>query len=269
MSEPLPEEFAAALAATAERRGSLGQPSFFLSSASSTNDIAMALAERGAPEGAVAIALTQTAGRGRQGREWFSPAGAGLYVSVLIRDAAIAPMLTLAGGVAVAQGIREATGLSVAIKWPNDIVVRDEMAPGKRRKIAGILAEAASAGGRVQHVVVGFGVNVRPAAYPAGLEKRVTSLERELGRPVDAGLVLSEILVALNQQVAALKAGEQAGVLERWKALAPSATGAAVEWNTSGNSLRGTTHGVDQDGALLIRVAGRLERVISGEVQWL
>jgi BirA family transcriptional regulator, biotin operon repressor / biotin---[acetyl-CoA-carboxylase] ligase len=269
MPEPLPEELAAALASSADRRGAFGEAAVFLSSAASTNDIAITFAEHGAPEGAVVIALTQTAGRGRQGREWFSPPGAGLYVSVVIRDAAIAPMLTLAGGVAVAEGIRAATGLPVAIKWPNDIVVRDEMAPGKRRKLAGILAEGSTAADGLQHVVLGFGVNVRPADYPAAIAGRVTSLERELGRPVDAGLVLAEVLAALNQQVAALKAGDRRRVLDRWRALAPSAVGAAVAWNGSGQNVRGTTQGVDEHGALLIRVAGRVERVISGEVQWL
>jgi BirA family transcriptional regulator, biotin operon repressor / biotin---[acetyl-CoA-carboxylase] ligase len=269
MPEPLPEELAAALASSADRRGAFGAPAVCLPSTGSTNDVAMTLAEHGAPQGAVVIALAQTAGRGRQRREWFSPPGAGLYVSVVIRDAAIAPMLTLAGGVAVAEGIRAATALPVAIKWPNDIVVRDEMAPGKRRKLAGILAEGSSAAGGLQHVVLGFGINVRPADYPAGLAARVTSLERELGRPVDAGLVLSEILVALNEQVGALKAGDARSVLDRWRALAPSAVGAAVAWNSAGQSVRGTTSGVDEHGALLIRVAGRVERVISGEVQWL
>src|SRR5829696_5507314 len=125
MREAPPEELAAALASSADRRGAFGQPLIFLSSAGSTNDIVQTLAEDGAPHGAVAVAFAQTAGRGRQGRTWFSPPGAGLYMSVLVRNGAIAPLLTLAGGVAVAEGIRRATGLPPAIKWPNDIVVAD------------------------------------------------------------------------------------------------------------------------------------------------
>ena len=209
MSEPLPEDFAAALASSADRRGAFGQSVVFQSSTRSTNDIAQALAEGGAPQGAVAIAFAQTAGRGRQGREWFSPPGAGIYMSVVVRSPAVAPMLTLAGGVAVADGIRRATGLPVLIKWPNDVVVEDAHAPGRRRKLAGILAEGTTSQNGLQHVVLGIGINVRPADYPPELAARVTSLEHELGRAVDAGLVLSEILVALNEQMSALEAGVQ------------------------------------------------------------
>jgi BirA family biotin operon repressor/biotin-[acetyl-CoA-carboxylase] ligase len=268
MSEPLPDEFAAALAASADRRGVFGQRVVFESSTRSTNDVAQALAEAGAPQGTVAVAFAQTAGRGRQGREWFSPPGAGIYMSVVLRSPAVAPMLTLAGGVAVAEGIRRATALPVLIKWPNDVVVEDERAPGRRRKLAGILAEGSTGQGGLQHVVLGIGINVRPADYPAALAARVTSLEHELGRAVDAGLVLSEILVALNEQTSALENGSGEQVLSRWRALAPSATGTAVSWNDHGVTLRGVTTGVDQQGALLIRMGDDVRRIISGEVMW-
>jgi BirA family transcriptional regulator, biotin operon repressor / biotin---[acetyl-CoA-carboxylase] ligase len=268
MSEPLPEDFAAALASSADRRGAFGQSVVFQSSTRSTNDIAQALAEGGAPQGAVAIAFAQTAGRGRQGREWFSPPGAGIYMSVVVRSPAVAPMLTLAGGVAVADGIRRATGLPALIKWPNDVVVEDAHAPGRRRKLAGILAEGTTSQNGLQHVVLGIGINVRPADYPPELAARVTSLEHELGRAVDAGLVLSEILVALNEQMSALEAGGSQQVLSRWRSLAPSATGRSVSWNDHGVTVRGVTAGVDQQGALLIRTGPDIQRVISGEVTW-
>jgi BirA family biotin operon repressor/biotin-[acetyl-CoA-carboxylase] ligase len=268
MSEPLPDDLAAALASSAERRGPFGQSVVFLSSIGSTNDVAQTLAERGAPGGAVVVALAQTAGRGRQGREWFSPPGAGLYLSVVIRSASIVPMLTLAGGVAVADGIRAATGLPVLIKWPNDIVVRDDRAPGRRRKLAGILAEASTGEAGVQHVVLGIGINVRRVDYPQHLAARVTSLEHELGRPVDAGLVLSEILAGLNDQMRALEAGGTAEILTRWRSLAPGASGASVSWKDRGGTVRGVTAGIDGDGALLIRTGNDVRRVISGEVVW-
>ena len=267
MSEPLPEDLAAALASSAQRRGAFGQSVVFQSSTPSTNDIAQALAEGGAPQGAVAVAFAQTAGRGRHGREWFSPPGAGIYMSVVVRSPAVAPLLTLAGGVAVAEGIRRATGLPVLIKWPNDVVVEDQRAPGRRRKLAGILAEGSTSQNGLQYVVLGIGINVRPADYPPELAARVTSLEHELGRAVDAGLVLSEILVALNEQVSALEAGLSQQLLSRWRALAPSAKGRSVSWNDHGVTVRGVTAGIDQQGALLIRTGPDIQRVISGEVQ--
>jgi BirA family biotin operon repressor/biotin-[acetyl-CoA-carboxylase] ligase len=268
MPEPLPDEFRVALANSASRRGRFGAPVFFASETASTSDIAIRLAEQGAPEGAMALALAQTAGRGRHGREWFSPPGAGIYVSIVCRTPAILPTLTLAGGVAVADGITRATGLPVAIKWPNDVVVHDSAAPGKRRKLAGILAEGAAGPTGVQYVVLGCGINVRPADYPPALVARVTSIEHELGRPAEPALVLAEVLAALNEQVDALVAGKRHDVLARWRALSGSATGTRVEWTADGTTFRGTTAGIDDDGALLVRTSNGIERIIAGEVVW-
>lgn len=268
MPEPLPEEFRFALAESASRRGAFGSPVVFASETRSTNDVAMHLAEHGAPEGTMALALAQTAGRGRHGREWFSPAGAGIYASIVCRTPAILSTLTLAGGVAVADGITRATGLPVAIKWPNDIVVPDESAPGKRRKIAGILAEGAAGTAGVQYVVLGCGINVRATEYPATIAARVTSIEHELGRPVDMAAVLAEILAALNEQAQALCGGGKSAVLDRWRALSPSASGVRVEWPADGATRHGISAGIDDDGALLVRTGEGLERIIAGEVVW-
>jgi BirA family biotin operon repressor/biotin-[acetyl-CoA-carboxylase] ligase len=269
MPDPLPDDICAALRNSSERRGPFGEPAVFFSETSSTNDVAAAMAEQGVPEGAMAVALAQTAGRGRLGRTWFSPAGAGLYVSVVCRNASVAPLLTLAGGVAVADGIRTATGLPVDIKWPNDVVIADSAAPGRRRKLAGILAEGSSGADGLQYVVLGFGINLRPAAYPPSIASRATSIESELGRPVEAGPILAETLSVLNEQVTALAADRREHVLARWRALAPSSEGAAIEWTTNGVVYRGTTAGIDTDGALLVRRREGLERIISGEVVWL
>jgi BirA family biotin operon repressor/biotin-[acetyl-CoA-carboxylase] ligase len=230
--------------------------------------VAAALAERGAPEGAVVVALAQTAGRGRLGRGWFSPPGAGLYVSVVFRGPRVAPTLTLIGGVAVADGIRAATGLPVEIKWPNDIVVRVGGASARRRKLAGVLAEASTGADGLQYVVVGFGINLRPAAYPAEIADRATSIEAELGRHAEPGPILAEVLAALNAHVRAVESGDAASALERWRALAPSAVGSFVEWDARGGVLRGVAAGIADDGALLVRVEGRVERIIAGELRW-
>jgi BirA family biotin operon repressor/biotin-[acetyl-CoA-carboxylase] ligase len=267
MGEPLPEELAAALRATADRRGRFGEPAIFFAETGSTNDVAAGLAARGAQEGTAVIALAQTAGRGRYGRTWFSPPGAGLYVSVVCRNPLAAPLLTLAGGVAVAEGIQRATGLPVQIKWPNDIVVPGGSWP-TRRKLAGILAEASSGADGLQHVVLGFGINIRPAAYPAAIADRASSIEAELGRPVDAGPVLAETLAALSSAVTNLAEGRHQPVLERWRALAPSARGTMVTWDSAAGRLTGMSAGIADDGALLVKVAGRTERIISGELQW-
>jgi BirA family transcriptional regulator, biotin operon repressor / biotin---[acetyl-CoA-carboxylase] ligase len=267
MSDPVPDEIVRALSVTAARRGSFGSPLYFFHETGSTNDIAAALAENAAPQGTTVLASSQTAGRGRFGRTWFSPPGAGLYVSIVCRDERAAPFLSLAGGVAVADGIRSATGLPVHIKWPNDIVVHDWRAVA-RRKLAGILAEGTSTPDGLQYVILGFGINLGPAAYPPELADRATSIELELGRPVDGAAVLAETLAVFGERFRELASGNSISVLSRWRELAPSSRGAAVEWDTLRGPVSGISAGIDDDGALLVRVGDRTERIISGEVRW-
>lgn len=262
----LPEDIACEFRRTAAERGRIGDPAFYFQEIGSTNDEAGRLAETGAPEGTTVIASAQTAGRGRFGRTWFSPPGAGLYVSVICRDTRAAPYLSLAGGLAVATGIRRATGLPVEIKWPNDIVVNAGL--GRRRKVSGVLAEGSASGAGLQYVVLGFGINLRPASYPPEIADRATSLESELGRAVDRAPVLAQTLCALNESLTHLAAGQTAAVLARWRASAPSATGALVEWDGGSGPLCGRTAGIDDDGALRVQVGARIERIISGTVRW-
>lgn len=266
MPEALPPEYDGPLRATAVRRGAIGSRILYFNEIGSTNDEAARLAEAGAPEGTTVVAAAQTAGRGRFGRTWFSPPGAGLYVSVVLRDRRAAPFLTLAGGVAVANGIRTATALPVEIKWPNDIVIDGGL--GRRRKIAGLLAEASTGLDGLQHAVLGIGINVRDSAYPSDIAGRATSLEGELGRAVDAGAVLAECLAALAERLRDLAAGDPGAVLSRWIELAPSAHGTRVEWDTSDGLQSGVTAGVAGDGALVVRLRDRVEHIRSGPVRW-
>jgi BirA family biotin operon repressor/biotin-[acetyl-CoA-carboxylase] ligase len=271
-----PADVADALAASRGRRGGFGAPLFYFPTVGSTNDVAARLAGGGAPEGTTVAAESQTSGRGRLGRTWFSPPGAGLYVSVVIRPdvggragdgrtampgPALPAVLTLASGVALAEAIRETTGLQAEIKWPNDLVCG-------RRKLAGILAEASAQGAELDYVVLGFGVNIRPVTYPPDVAQRATSIEAELGRAVDRGLLLAKALENLAACREALRRGEVGGVLDRWRRLSPSAVGARVEWRTPNGALSGRTAGLDADGALLVDRDGRVDRVLAGEVVW-
>jgi BirA family transcriptional regulator, biotin operon repressor / biotin---[acetyl-CoA-carboxylase] ligase len=257
--DPLPEEFAAALDRARPRLGRLGTPFVFLRATASTNDVAASMAR----EGTVVVADEQTGGRGRRGRAWFSPPGAGLYVSVVLTpgrarteaDRATA-ILTLAAGVAVAEGIAAATGLSVDLKWPNDLYVA-------RRKLGGILAEA-----DMPTVTLGYGINVSPAAYPADVAMRATSLESELGRPVDRGLVLAETLAALSHRYDDLLEGRADAILDEWRRRAAGAVGSRVSWLTSAGERRGVTAGIDRWGALTVRTGDGAERIVAGEVKW-
>jgi BirA family biotin operon repressor/biotin-[acetyl-CoA-carboxylase] ligase len=194
----------------------------------------------------------------------------GIYATVILRPPPdVAALVTITAGVAIAEGIEAATGLPVRVKWPNDVFVPGPAGPRSDRKLAGILAE----GGTVPHgdawVVLGFGINVLPGAYPADVAARATSLERELGRPVDRGLVLAECLTALSGRYAGLREGRGAAVIDAWRSRAASTFGRPVEWNHEGQLERGVAHDIEASGALLVRTAAGVRRVISGEVRWI
>lgn len=267
MVDALPEDLSRALASTEIQRGVFGARLFYFIETASTNDLAAAAADRGEPEGTTFVAGAQTAGRGRLGRTWFSPPGAGLYVSTIVRRSSIAPWITLAGGVATAEAIRSATGLPVQIKWPNDIVTVHGRLEG-RRKLAGILAEASSGPDGVERVVLGVGINVGAAALPPHLTNRASAIEIELGRPVDTGALLAQLLSALNRVLDEIANAGPPSLFQRWLDLAPSAHGAAIEWDAGGVRRHGVTAGLAEDGALLARTPDGLERIIAGEVRW-
>ena len=256
-----PSDLGAAIERARPRLGRLASTLLFFESVESTNDVAL---ERTA-EGLVVVADRQTAGRGRRGPSGFSPPGSGLYVSVVLApassrvDPARATMLmTLAAGVALAEGVAAATGLQVDLKWPNDLYV-------SRRKLAGILAEGAADG----TVVLGYGINVAATAFPPELGDRATSLESELGRAVDRPNVLVETLAALSQRYEDLLAGRFDAILGAWRLHAPAASGARVSWATNAGTQSGITAGVDDNGALLVKSSDRIERIVAGEIKWL
>ena len=233
----------------------------------STMDIATALASQGAPHGVVVAAHHQSAGRGRRGSTWLSPPGAGLYFSFIARptfakvtvgprDAWRIPLMTLAAGVGVRDGIASATGLEPDLKWPNDLLV-------DRKKLAGILAEGHALGSCDEAVVIGVGVNVQPSAFPPDVRTRATSIEGELGRAIDRDLLLAEILNGLEHRLSALTQKPD-DILQAWRAASPSATGTRVAWD----GRHGTTAGIDETGALLVKTIAGLERVIAGELHW-
>ena len=278
MADPLPREFAESLENSRNRLGRLGSPVVFFSTIESTNDVASAIAASGDCEGAVVIADEQTAGRGRRGHTWFSPAGSGLYVSIVLtpgrarvdRDRATT-LLPLAAGVALAEAVDLMTALRIDIKWPNDLLVA-------RRKLGGILAEAVSAPtptgaaralNTVDTVVVGYGINVGLMAYPPELTDRATSLESELDRPVERAQLWVETLAAISRRYEDLLDGRFDAIVDAWRERAPASRGARVTWNTPGGLQAGVTEGIDNRGALLIRVGDCTERIVAGELTWL
>lgn len=225
----------------------------------STNARLKAMASEGVPEGTALFALSQTAGRGRMGRSFFSPAGSGLYFSVLLRPQGIADGLkiTAAAGVAVAEAVKDVLGIDLSIKWVNDLYLQD-------KKVCGILAESATDGkGSFAWCVLGIGLNVVAPKEGFG------ELE-----PI-AGALLKEGKEDLLERLAA-------GILDRFfdwygKLNSPALMasyrarsflqGKTVTALRGEEKLRGTVEGIDDEGALLLRVGEERLPLQSGEVR--
>lgn len=230
----------------------------------STNGLARRLAEHGVPEGTVVVAERQTAGRGRLGRSWTSPAG-GIWLSVVLRPALPIdrfPLIGLAACDATARTIEEMTGLRARLKWPNDVLVEG-------RKVAGLLLEAGPASeAEPAWLVVGIGLNanVAPEALPDRPYYPATSLQAVLGRPVDRGRLLRALLRVLDGDYQELSRGGGAAALGRWRARSET-LGRYVRVATAAATVEGLAAGVDESGALLIRADdGTQRRIVAGEV---
>ena len=257
----LPAEVLAGL-----RTARLGRHVHHLETAPSTQDVARALAERGAPHGTLVVAEEQTAGRGRVGRAYACPRG-GIWCTLLLRGPvapAVAPLVSLAAGAAAARAIQAETGLAPLLKWPNDVQVRG-------RKVVGILTEVVAEEQAVHWFLLGTGVNanVDPAAFPADLRPLATSLAAELGRPVSRPRLLQRYLLELEALYDRLLAGDRTAVLAAWRAL-PNILGRRVRASLWEGTMEGAAAGLADDGSLLLRTAGgETVRITAGDVRLL
>ena len=231
---------------------------------SSTNEIVDRLARDGVAEGVVVFAESQSAGRGRLGRRWFSPPGCGLWFSVLLRPPLrpqSATQLTVLSAVAVARGIERETGLHPEIKWPNDIVFGT-------RKCGGILLELGAELDHIRHVVLGIGidVNVAPEEFPSELRQVATSLREQAGHKLDRTALSVAILRELDAAYARLRRGDFHEVSDEWVRRCTT-LGKGVRIQMGDRMIVGTAEALDEEGALLVRTMhGRLERIVGGDV---
>jgi BirA family biotin operon repressor/biotin-[acetyl-CoA-carboxylase] ligase len=222
-------------------------------SAESTNDEVRTLAQAGAADGLVVLAERQTAGRGRRGAAWFSPAGESLAFSVLLRPEepkALWPRLALAAGLAVAEAV-EACGAHAGIKWPNDVWIG-------QRKVAGILVEAGS-----DFAVVGIGLNVNTTEFPPEVSEIATSLKIETTQNFSR----AEVLAAVIHKFSARRRQIDCDFDELISAvrLRCVLSGKRVSLTTAKGPRTGIVEGIAAGGELLLRTVEGLERLIQAD----
>lgn len=243
----------------------------------STNELVKQLARAGEPEGIVALADEQTAGRGRQGRGWLAPPATSLLLSLLLRPVWLPPAdafsLTMLAGVALCEAIEQATPVRAALKWPNDLMLspgpNDDAAAGLR-KAAGILSEIELAPDRIAWATIGMGINVNwtPAGVVDGrdLAAVATSVGSAAGGHVDRLDLLRALLLRLDARYLALRQGRREELFTAWRARLAT-LGQPVAVRLIHGALAGVAEDVDLSGALRVRdERGVLHTVMAGDV---
>ena len=229
----------------------------------STNLRIKQLGDEGAPEGTLAVADHQSAGRGRRGRSWDSPAGSSIYMSVLLRPKIApdrAPMLTLVMACSVAEGIMDCEDVKVQIKWPNDIIING-------KKLVGILTEMSTQIDYINHVTVGVGINVNMTGFPEDLRATATSLRIETGHVVKRAPLIAAVMERLetNYEVF-MKTEDMSGLMEKYSSLLVNREKEVMVLGAR-EQYRAYALGINNTGELIVRREdGTEEAVYAGEV---
>ena len=232
----------------------------------STNIRARTLVMAGAAEGSIVIAETQTAGKGRRGRPWFSPREKGIYISVIVRPAippVETPKLVLLSSITIAELLRTRMCLKAEIKWPNDVLVNG-------KKVAGILLEVGTEMDAVDYCIVGLGLNVNipQDSFPDDIKDSATSLLIESGKHVSRVHLVQDYLMLFEQYYERFIDGRGGDIVARWKKLA-DIVGRRITVDLSGRIYSGNVTDVDDNGALMITdTTGNTHRVFSGDVTY-
>jgi BirA family biotin operon repressor/biotin-[acetyl-CoA-carboxylase] ligase len=244
----------------------MGKTIHYYHTVDSTNSVAYELALKGAEEGEVVITESQKKGRGRLGRQWFSPSFLNLYLSVILRPQ-IPPhqssLITLIAAVATANAIQKSSGLLPLIKWPNDILLRG-------RKVAGLLNEIHSEMDRIHFVILGIGVNINMDMQTCSKEIRngATSLKRETRTVISRKTFLSILLKELELWYETFLKEGALPVLKEWRDRA-QIQGRPVQVTSFGKTLTGVAIDIDSDGALILKTEnGERKRVVAGDIEY-
>lgn len=235
----------------------------------STMEAARACAERGEAHGTAIVAEVQTNGRGRLGKNWLSPAGKGLYCTILLRPAGLAaedfPFLTLVAGLAVAAVIERLATIKIGLKWPNDLYWQG-------KKLGGILTESAFQRTRPDrnHALVGIGLNINTSRddFPEELQDTATSLLLASGRSWPIKQIFEPIREELINQVDCFSKSGLADILDQWRQR-DFLFGQRLQWLSVGRQcVEGVSLGIDDRGRLHIRDdGGTIHEILSGDIQ--
>ena len=226
----------------------------------STNNRAKALAATGAPHGYLVIAESQSGGKGRMGRSFFSPEHSGVYITYILRPQMLAEkavMITSLAAVAVARAIEALADVDVKIKWVNDLYIND-------RKVCGILCEASMdfESGGLEYAVLGIGVNVAKMAFPPELKSIATSIENECGCAVSRSRLIAEI----SNQLDALYGDLETGAFMAESRARSNVIGRDVTVIRGNERFEAHALDIDDAGRLVIRTENGVSRVGSGEI---
>jgi BirA family biotin operon repressor/biotin-[acetyl-CoA-carboxylase] ligase len=238
-----------------------GKTVHFARETDSTNLWIKRLAKEGAPEGTLALAEFQSAGRGRLGRSWEVPEGTSVMMSILLRpkfEPQYAPTLTLVMGMAVAKAVKK-LGFDVSIKWPNDVVV-------SHKKICGILTEMGVRDGKIDYAVIGVGINVNIREFPDEMADKATSLYLESGRKFDRSQIPGLVMEAFEEYYEKFAATcDLSGLKEKYESI-------LANYNQPVRVLakepyEGVARGITDGGELLVeKTDGTIVAVSAGEV---
>ncbi|MBR4039433.1 MAG: biotin--[Clostridia bacterium] len=224
----------------------------------STNRQARILAMEGAAHGTLVLADRQTAGRGRRGRGWISPAGEGIFMTLIVRPQARpsqAAKMSLSLALAVARAIRRETGLDARIKWPNDIVIGG-------RKVCGLLLEMDATAQKINSIAAGVGINVHQTRFDEEIAHTASSLDLLAGRRISRNALVRAFLAEFER--AQTLCDEE--MMCEYRGL--SATiGQRVQVIALDGTYTGTAKGITQSGSLLVEDdAGALREVLAADV---
>lgn len=229
----------------------------------STNELGFRLAQNRAPEGTLIVSEHQTRGRGRLGRNWFSPAEVGLWMSLILKPdipPSKAPGISLCAGLALVLAINEMTDLKAKIKWPNDCVVNG-------KKIAGILLELSAELDKIDFIILGVGVNVNQNKedFPKNLIKKATSLKMECGEEISRLKLIKLFLKKFEKIYLEFKKNGLTRLMPEIKMLS-ALLGKKVKARLGKMILRGRAKDIDENGSLIIVTRGKEKAISAGEI---